>query len=242
MARPRRSGLTLLEAMGFSDRDIPTPAPLTVAVAVLPPVRLAPALTSARVTNRPLPSRPLPSHPVARPASTVGTFALVNALWHDSSPDLRTEAKLLPPQPMSLESRRHSRAGTVMVVAMVIAVLAGAGGFAYYRSQAAVRSAMDRAVEARAVSREVAAELAMATTVIADPAAPPAELSAAAGTITRLSSVSVDLLGLGREVFPARMGARDPLTNREAFLLSGEHGTALERSMSQLLRTRLVLD
>lgn len=237
-ARPRRSGIPLLEAMGFADRDLPTPAPVLVAPPPPAPVRLAPALLPARTTQRPLPDRPAAGRPTTH--THPGTVAYVNALWNDHTPDPH-EASLLPPKEMSF-SRTRSGARTATVLVLAVAVVAAVAAVAWGRFRADERAAATRAETAATAAFAVSEELEAAAAFVTDPAASPSDLSAAAGTITRLSAASLDLLGVGRELFPARMGANDPVSDRSAFLAAGERASGLADAMSRLLTTRLVLE
>lgn len=232
--RPHRTGLPLLEAMGFAERELPM-APIVVAAPVAAPPRPLP-LIPAHAGQRPLPSRPLPSRPRAR----TGMEGLVSALWDDHVLD-PADAQLLPPNEFTFDDRR-TRSFPVIAVVVVVAVLAATAGLMWNSTRSDMRAASDRATATAATAQEVAAELAEATAVVADPAAGSADLSGAAGVITRLSAVGLDLLGVGRETFPSRFGGADPVFDRPAFVAAGETAGELEHAMSALLTTRLVLE
>ncbi len=225
--------------MGFAERDLPAGV-VVVAPPPLPPLRTSPALIPAHGGQRPLPTRPAAARPTTRPVN--GTHAFVSALWDDQAPDLGTERPLLPPKPMSFDERGRSGSQKVIAVSIVVAVLVGSAGLMWNRSQAGERDATARAQETHTTANGVSEELESAAAAIADPSAAPSDLSTAAGVITRLSAVSLDLLGIGREVFPSRLGSHDPILNREAFLDAGLRAGELEQAMSQLLTARLVLE
>lgn len=226
--------MPLLEAMGFAERELPI-APVVVAAPVAAPPRPLP-LIPAHAGQRPLPSRPLPSRPRAR----TGMEGLVSAMWDDHVPD-PADAQLLPPKEFAFDEHR-TRSFPAVAAVVVMAVLAATAGLMWNATRTDMRAAAERATATSASAHDVAAELAAATAMVADPTAGSADLSGAAGVITRLSAVGLDLLGVGREVFPSRFAGTDPVSDRPAFVVAGEAAGDLEHAMSSLLTTRLVLD